>query len=76
MMEYIHLISDPKTREAWEKLSANGFGRIMKGLKGEIQGTETMIFIQKHEVPYDKKFTYALFVCDYRPQKREKRKEP
>ena len=30
-----------------------------------------MKFIQKHEVPYNKKFTYAQLVCDYRPQKEE-----
>ena len=71
-MEYRHLIADPATREVWEKLSANEFGRLMKGLKGGIQGTETMKFIQKHEVPYDKKVTYARFVCDCRPQKEEK----
>ena len=57
MMEYRHLIADPATREVWEKLSANEFGRLMKGLKGGIQGTETMKFIQKHEVPYVKKAT-------------------
>ena len=33
MMEYRHLISDPATREVWEKSSANKFGRLMKGLK-------------------------------------------
>ena len=35
MMEYRHLISDPETREVWEKSSANEFGRPMKVLKGE-----------------------------------------
>ena len=53
-------------------MSANKFGRLMKGLKRRIQGTETMKFIQKHEVPYDKKFTYARFICDYRSQKEDK----
>ena len=71
-MEYRHLIADPKTREVWDKSSAKEFGRLMKGLKRGIQGTDTMKFIQKHEVPYDKKVTYALFICDYRPQKEEK----
>ena len=33
-----------------------------------------MKFIQKHEVPYNKKFTYARFICDYRPQKEEKKR--
>ena len=31
-----------------------------------------MKFIQKHEVPYYKKVTYARFLCNYRPQKEEK----
>ena len=48
-------------------LSAKTIGRLMKGLKIGIQGTDTMKFIQKHEVPYNKKVTYALFVCDYIP---------
>ena len=30
-----------------------------------------MKFIQKHEVPYNKKVTYEIFVCAYRPQKEE-----
>ena len=31
-----------------------------------------MQFIQKNEVPNDNTVTYAIFVCDYRPQKEEK----
>ena len=54
------------------KLSGNELGRLTKGLKRGIQGTETMKFIQKHEVSYNKKVTYARFVCDYRPQKEDK----
>ena len=72
MMEYRHLIADPATREVWEKSSANEFGRLTKGLKRGIQGTETMKFIQKHEVPYNKKVTYARLVCYHKPQKEEK----
>ena len=53
-------------------MSAKTIGRLMKGLKIGIQGTDTMKFIQKHEVPYNKKVTYALFVFDYIPQKSEK----
>ena len=56
----------------WEKSSANKFSRLMKGLRRGIHGTETIKFIQKHEVRYNKKVTSARFVCDYRPQKEEK----
>ena len=72
MIEYRHLITYPDTREVWENSSTNEFFRTVKGLKRGIQGTETMEFIQKHEVPYDKKVTYARFICDYRLQKEEK----
>ena len=62
VMEYRHLIEYPATREVREKLSANKFGRLMKGLKIVSQVIETMKFIQKHEVPYNKKVAYARFV--------------
>ena len=71
-MGYRHLIADSVTRKVREKFSANDFSRLMWGLKRGIQATETMKFIQKNEVPYDKKVTYARFVCDCRPQKEEK----
>ena len=32
-----------------------------------------MKLIQNHEILYDKKVTYTRFVCDYRPQKEEKK---
>ena len=31
-----------------------------------------MQLIQNHEVPHGKIVTYAIFVCDHRPQKEEK----
>ena len=72
MIEYRHLIADQETIDVWEKSSANEFYRLMKGLKRGIQGTETLKFIQKNEVPYHKKVAYARLVCDYIPQKEEK----
>ena len=72
MMEYRHLIADPSIIEVGESYSSNKFGRLMKGLKGGIKGTETMQFMQKHEVPHDKTFTYARFMSDYLPQQEEK----
>ena len=71
-MEYMQPIEYPSKREVWESSASNEFGRLTKGLKREIKGTETMQFIQNHEVPHDKTVTYKRFVCDYRPQKEEK----
>ena len=70
-MEYRHLIADPITREVWERLASKEFGRLLKGVKMVIKGTETMQFNQKNEVPHDKKVAYARFVCDYRPKNEE-----
>ena len=40
----------------------------------DIKGTDTLFFIKKSELPTDrwKDVTYAKFVCDVRPQKKEK----
>lgn len=70
-MEYRELIRNPVTREAWTHSSANEFGRLAQGLKRGIQGTDTIRFIRKAQVPPDRKPTYARFVCDIRPQKAE-----
>ena len=55
-------------------MASNEFFRLIKGLKGGIKGTETMQFIQEHEVPHYKTVTYSIFMCDYKPQKEEKEK--
>ena len=34
--------------------------------------TDTIDFIDRNEVPHDKKVTYGNFICDYRPLKTEK----
>ncbi len=71
-MEYRQLIRDPETRATWLKSAANEFGRLAQGLKSRnIQGTDTIRFIHKNQIPKGKWPTYARFVVDYRPQKAE-----
>ena len=36
-----------------------------------MNGTDTIAFISKSEVPSNKKVTYASYACDYRPLKDE-----
>ena len=72
MMEYRHLIEYPSTIEMWEHSASNEFCRFTKGLKRGIKGTETMQFIQKHEVSHEKRVTHEIFVYEYRPQNEEK----
>ena len=71
MMNYRDLLRHPKYREDWSKSSANEFGRLAQGVGDRVEGTDTIFFIHKHEVPSDrfKDVTYASFVCTVRPQK-------
>ena len=73
LLEYKQLINHPKYREDWLLSSANEFGRLAQGVGGRISGTDTIFFIHKHEVPEDqfRDTTYAKFVCNERPQKKE-----
>jgi hypothetical protein len=71
LLETRHLIADPKTRPTWMTAAANEFGRLMDGLPCGIEGTNTMSFIRKNQLPPDRMVTYARFCCDYRPQKSE-----
>ena len=54
----------------WKKSLANEFGRLAQGVSNRIDGTSTMYFIPKEEVPFTtKKVTYPKIVCNIRPNK-------
>ena len=59
----------------WQKLSANEYGKLLKGGgKNEdgtqrVKGSDTINFIKRIHVPIGKKITYAHFCCDVRLQK-------
>ena len=74
MMEYRHLIKNPKYREAWGRSFGNEIGRLAQGMPGRVTGTETIFFIHKTEVPTNrwKDITYGRICCNYREQKAEK----
>ena len=61
-----------KKDKVWETSLSNELGRVMQGVGNRIQGTDTMEFVHRREIPNHKKITYANFVCDYRPLKSEK----
>ncbi len=67
------MITHPKYREVWIHFSANEFGRLVQGVGGRIQGTNTILFNHKHQVPADRwrDITYARFVCELKPNKKE-----
>ena len=73
LLEYRHLIKKPELQQIWSKSYANEIGRLAQGVGNRVKGTDTMEFIEKHEVPQDryKDVTYGRIVCDFRPQKSE-----
>ena len=71
LQEFSHLIKGPD-KEIRTKSLANEFGRLSQGVSKRIEGTNTMYFIPKEEVPFKtNKVTYPKIVCDVRPIKVE-----
>ena len=68
MLEFTNLINNPKTKDVWTTSLANELGRLAQGIRN-IPGTNTIKFIHKHQVPHNRKVTYARLVVDYRPGK-------
>ena len=54
----------------WKQSLSNESGRAAQG-NNKVKGNGTLDFIQKHEVPVNKKVTYSNFICDFRPLKAE-----
>jgi len=73
LLEYRHLIRHPVHKTIWGGAFGKEIGRLAQGLPGVVEGTDTMEFINKHEVPFDrlKDTTYARIVCNVRPEKKD-----
>eukprot|EP00804_Cyclotella_cryptica_P002446 CCRYP_019168-RA/>CCRYP_019168-RA protein AED:0.13 eAED:0.13 QI:0/0/0/1/0.5/0.4/5/0/1227 len=73
LLEYRQLLLHPKFKEAWNISAANEFGRLAQGIKGRVKATDTIKFIRKSDIPYDrlKDVTYIKFVCQVRTEKAE-----
>ena len=77
MIDYKQLINheDKQTREWWQKSSSNEFGKLLKGVgrnkdgSHRVTGSDTFQFIKRMHVPTGKKVTYARFCYDVRLQK-------
>ena len=71
LQEFFHIIKG-LDKEIWTKSLANDFGGLSQGVRKRIDGTNTMCFIPKEEVPLKtKKVIYLKIVCDIRPNKAE-----
>jgi hypothetical protein len=67
LLEYRHLIKHPKHKDTWSK----SFGKEIRRLTTV---TETIFFINKTQIPEDRKRdeTYARIVCVFRDGKKDK----
>jgi hypothetical protein len=70
-LEYCHLINDASTFTIWNEAAANEFGRLAQGVGTRIEGSNTVFFIPRQDVPKGKIITYGRFIVDIRPNKSE-----
>jgi hypothetical protein len=73
MLKYHQMLHDPKHKAIWSKAGANEFGRLAQGVGRRIDGTNTIFFIHKHEIPQDRlrDVTYIKFVSSIRMEKED-----
>ena len=71
LMEYRHLIANPTYRPIWKPAYGKELGRLTTGKPGVVEGTETMIFITKDDIPFDRRddCTYGRICANYRSEK-------
>ena len=50
-LEYRHLIGNPKYHEIWSKSYGNELGQLAQGMPGRVEGTNTLFFIEKEDLP-------------------------
>jgi hypothetical protein len=64
LMEYHHLIKNPKYCTTWKNL-----GHLAQGIPGTVHGTNTIVFISANLKPPDcqKDVTYGQIVANYQP---------
>ena len=55
MMEYRHLLKNPKYREVWSKAFGKEIGRLAQGQKGVVEGTNALFFIKYEDIPMDRR---------------------
>jgi hypothetical protein len=71
LLEYHHLITNPKTWATWTNSYGNKLGRLAQGMPGRVMGTDTIFFMPKDKVPRTraKDVTYGLITCLIRPER-------
>ena len=67
MLEYRHLMKRDEYCVIWGKETGNEIGRLAQGLKGRVEGTNRIYFVNKNQVPQDrwKDVTYGCICANY-----------
>jgi hypothetical protein len=68
-LEYGQLIQDKTTFPFWNKIASNEFGRLVQGVGGRIEGSNTIFFIPHQAIPKGKFVTYGHLWWTYVPTK-------
>jgi hypothetical protein len=69
-LEYHQLIQDETTFSVWNK-AADEFELLDQGVRGRIEGSNTIFFIPRQAIPKKKIVTFGRFVVDIHPNKTE-----
>ena len=51
LMEYRHLMKNPKYQQLWGTLYINELGRLSQGMPVWVDGTNTILIVNKEEIP-------------------------
>ena len=73
LIEYRDLIGNPKYRKIWGNLHGNELGRLVQDMPGQVEGTNTLFFMEKEDLPTVRwrDVTYGCIVVRYRPEKQD-----
>ena len=71
LMEYRHLIGDPKYKKIWGQAYSNELGSLAQGMQVCVKATNTIFYISKEDLPAErwKDGTYGRIVVNYCPKK-------
>jgi len=71
-LEYRHLIKNKTTKKILNTSFANKLDRLANGVGNiRVKGTNTIKFIPKNKVPFERKVTHGRIMVDFRPLKSE-----
>jgi hypothetical protein len=71
LMEYQHLVTNPKYRDTWKTAYGKELGQLSQGLPSIVNSTNNIAFIHKTDLPPDqwKDIMYGCIVANFCPQK-------